>query len=41
MLVDFGHPSFSTLLYNSNASFQNKLVGYDNALVKLVQRINL
>jgi len=41
MLLDLGLPRFGTLLHYSNVSFQNKLVGCDNALVKLVQRIDM
>ena len=41
MLFDLGLPSFSALLHNSNVNFQNKLVDCNNALVKLVQHIDV
>ena len=36
MLFDVGLPSFNTLIHNSSVNFQNKLVGCDNGLVRLM-----
>jgi len=36
MLFDVGLPSFNTLIRNSSVNFQNKLVGCDNGLVRLM-----
>jgi len=36
MLFDVGLPTFNTLIRNSSVNFQNKLVGCDNGLVRLM-----
>jgi len=41
MLLDLGIPSFNTMIFNYNVSFQNRLKTCDNILVKHIALLNL